>query len=189
MAIIGGRAAHFKACAPPEIELPSRVKLNKECKALQKALSKAIGDKYFPYNPPSYPEYEKYEKMYLETHKKQIEPIDTAIGHILDYLTTNGLLKRVPGIPARLGITLWPNRIELGIKYEGIRIGLHTALTKKLFPRVYDQMGKGAIMGYYPLDVLGYTVEYTLEFLKKQKVLEDISDKRWLELSTAKNDN
>lgn len=88
----------------------------------------------------------------------------------LVYLHDNGYLKEVTkDIPD--DIKLWKERINLGKRFEAIRNAIISELYKYCYPRMSEAMQKGAIMSHWGLTCVHESVEYIMEFLKKEDLL------------------
>jgi hypothetical protein len=112
---------------------------------------------------------EKWRLMYSDY---MMLTISESIAFTLYYLTKENLLKK-PTNQSRF-IRWWKKWHNLGPRYEGIRNGLREVMIAKRHPRAYCDMHRGQMYGSLNLDVIGEAIEYTLEYLHKNKLLKGV---------------
>lgn len=95
-----------------------------------------------------------------------------AMEETIYYLQENGHIEKFPDLKVPKEIKLWDKYVDLGLKYEGIRSGIVDALYKKCYPKMYGEMGKGAVMSHWGLTTIHEAVEYVMEYLKKERLLK-----------------
>ena len=156
--VVGKRESMFEVGKVPEIDITEDVYMTK------------IWDYHFIYDTivPSMRRklcrHDSYDNI-------RIKNIAIAVAQTLNYLIENKLVKKPEKEPTIRFISLWKDRVELGEKFEGIRLALKNALFKYLYPEVYEKILGGAMWDSLNLTVVGEAVEYTMEYLHKQGLL------------------
>ena len=98
-----------------------------------------------------------------------------AMEQTIHYLYENNMLKE-PVYYSKLdceSIALWNERVDLGKKYEEIRLAIVNALYEHIYPKMSKEINKGNVYSHWGLTTIHESVEYIMEYLKKEKLLKD----------------
>jgi hypothetical protein len=180
--MITSRQLHVGTAPVPPIEAVDNLDIN-GYESVSSAFVNALTDKY-SHDKRALNSSEKHENMFMEGAERDERRFRSYVNQTIHFLKSVGALK--PGKKVDK-VELWSNFISMEPFYEGVACSLQSALTKKYYRRVYDEMSKGKIYSYYPLTEIKEAVTYVMEYFKKEGLLVNVEDvlknestKKWI---------